>query len=50
MPMTSADRQHRWNILIAFALLYFFWGSTYLAIRMAVMERALLETRQGGRA
>jgi drug/metabolite transporter (DMT)-like permease len=36
--MTPAERQHRWNVVVAFALLYFFWGSTYLAIRLAVRD------------
>ncbi|MBI3580069.1 MAG: EamA family transporter, partial [Ignavibacteriales bacterium] len=32
--MTS---QHtRWNVLAAFAAVYFIWGSTYLAIRFAI--------------
>ncbi len=34
--MTSASRQHRIHVVVAFALLYFFWGSTYLAIRIGV--------------
>jgi drug/metabolite transporter (DMT)-like permease len=36
--MISTERQHRWHVLVAFALLYFFWGSTYLAIRIAVLD------------
>ncbi|HEY1272911.1 MAG TPA: EamA family transporter [Terriglobales bacterium] len=34
--MTSADRQHRWKVILAFGLVYLFWGSTYLGIRIAV--------------
>lgn len=31
--MTS-DRQHRFRVILAFALVYILWGSTYLAIRI----------------
>jgi len=34
--MSPQERQHRLHIVIAFALVYVFWGSTYLAIRVAV--------------
>jgi drug/metabolite transporter (DMT)-like permease len=34
--MTEAQRQHRWSVILAFGLVYFFWGSTYLGIRIAV--------------
>jgi len=34
--MTEAQRQHRSAVILAFALVYFFWGSTYLAIDIAV--------------
>jgi drug/metabolite transporter (DMT)-like permease len=34
--MTQAKRQQRLAIVLAFALVYFFWGSTYLAIDIAV--------------
>jgi len=34
--MTEAERQHRFRIILAFGLVYFFWGSTYLGIRIAV--------------
>ncbi len=34
--MTHAERQHRFRIIVAFALVYLFWGSTYLAIRIGV--------------
>lgn len=35
--MTSA-RPPSWKILLAFAVIYFVWGSTYLAIRVGVRE------------
>jgi drug/metabolite transporter (DMT)-like permease len=34
--MTQAQSQHRFAVIIAFALVYFFWGSTYLGIDIAV--------------
>lgn len=34
--MTPAERQHRWMVFLAFGLVYLFWGSTYLGIRIAV--------------
>jgi drug/metabolite transporter (DMT)-like permease len=34
--MTEAERQHRWRVFLAFGLVYFFWGSTYLGIRIGV--------------
>ena len=34
--MTEAQRQHRWTVILAFGLVYLFWGSTYLGIRIAV--------------
>ena len=34
--MTHAQSQHRFAVIIAFALVYFFWGSTYLGIDIAV--------------
>jgi drug/metabolite transporter (DMT)-like permease len=34
--MTQAQRQHRFAVVFAFALVYFFWGSTYLGIDIAV--------------
>ena len=37
MTSTSA-RPARWKILFAFSLIYFVWGSTYLAIRVGVRE------------
>jgi drug/metabolite transporter (DMT)-like permease len=38
--MTESDRQHRWGIIVAFGLVYLFWGSTYLGIRIAVEQIA----------
>jgi drug/metabolite transporter (DMT)-like permease len=34
--MTEAQRQHRWMVILNFGLVYLFWGSTYLGIRIAV--------------
>jgi drug/metabolite transporter (DMT)-like permease len=34
--MTEAQRQHRFLIILCFGLVYLFWGSTYLGIRIAV--------------
>ncbi|HXM19852.1 MAG TPA: EamA family transporter [Terriglobales bacterium] len=34
--MTQAQRQSRFAVILAFGLVYFFWGSTYLAIDIAV--------------
>ena len=36
--MTQAERHHRLTLLFAFGLVYLFWGSTYLAIDIAVMH------------
>jgi drug/metabolite transporter (DMT)-like permease len=36
--MTQADRRQRYTLLLAFGLVYLFWGSTYLAIDIAVMH------------
>ncbi len=36
--MNPSARQHRWNVFLAFGLVYVFWGSTYLGIRIAVGE------------
>jgi drug/metabolite transporter (DMT)-like permease len=36
--MSLAERQARGKVILAFALLYVFWGSTYLAIRIAVKD------------
>jgi drug/metabolite transporter (DMT)-like permease len=35
---TTAARPASWKILLAFAIIYFVWGSTYLAIRVGVRE------------
>jgi drug/metabolite transporter (DMT)-like permease len=32
----TLDHRHRWFVVLAFALVYVFWGSTYLAIAIAV--------------
>ncbi|PYX81357.1 MAG: EamA family transporter [Acidobacteria bacterium] len=34
--MTEAQRQHRWTVILNFGLVYLFWGSTYLGIRIGV--------------
>ena len=36
--MEATSRQPRWKILLAFAIIYFVWGSTFLAIRVGVRE------------
>lgn len=36
--MGAADRPSTWKILLAFAIIYFVWGSTYLAIRVGVEQ------------
>ncbi|PYX63949.1 MAG: EamA family transporter [Acidobacteria bacterium] len=36
--MTEAQRQQRWMVILAFGLVYLFWGSTYLGIRIAVQQ------------
>ncbi len=36
--MTHAQRQHRFAVMLALGLVYFFWGSTYLGIRIAVEQ------------
>src|SRR5216683_7571092 len=39
MPiMDATPRPRRWKILLAFAIIYFVWGSTFLAIRVGVRE------------
>src|SRR5260370_6535240 len=35
-PMPSAQRPSRWMVILAFGLVYLFWGSAYLAIDIAV--------------
>src|SRR5437763_8057773 len=34
----TASRPARWKILLAFAIIYLVWGSTYLAIRVGVQQ------------
>ncbi len=34
--MSTASPTSRWSVILAFGLVYFFWGSTYLAIDVAV--------------
>ncbi len=36
--METAARPASWKILLAFGIIYFVWGSTYLAIRIGVSE------------
>jgi len=36
--MDRATRPARWQVLLAFAIVYFVWGSTFLAIRVGVRE------------
>jgi drug/metabolite transporter (DMT)-like permease len=36
--MAATPRPPRWQILLAFAIIYLVWGSTFLAIRMGVHE------------
>jgi drug/metabolite transporter (DMT)-like permease len=36
--VTTIARPASWKILLAFAIIYFVWGSTYLAIRIGVRE------------
>jgi drug/metabolite transporter (DMT)-like permease len=36
--MDSAPRPRTWKVLLAFAIIYFVWGSTFLAIRVGVRE------------
>src|SRR5689334_8639057 len=36
--MTSTQPQQRSRIIVAFALLYVLWGSTYLAMRVVVRD------------
>jgi drug/metabolite transporter (DMT)-like permease len=36
--LETVDRPASWKILLAFAIIYFVWGSTYLAIRVGVHE------------
>src|SRR5579863_8937152 len=36
--MESAAHRPTWKILLAYAIIYFVWGSTYLAIRVGVEQ------------
>ncbi|HZW95340.1 MAG TPA: EamA family transporter [Candidatus Eremiobacteraceae bacterium] len=36
--MNATPRPQAWKILLAFAIIYFVWGSTFLAIRVGVRE------------
>jgi drug/metabolite transporter (DMT)-like permease len=36
--VNTGTRPARWKILLAFAIIYLVWGSTYLAIRVGVLE------------
>jgi drug/metabolite transporter (DMT)-like permease len=36
--MTAENDRPRWKTLLAFAIIYFVWGSTFLAIRVGVRE------------
>jgi drug/metabolite transporter (DMT)-like permease len=38
MGMDATTRPQTWKILLAFAIIYFVWGSTFLAIRVGVRE------------
>jgi drug/metabolite transporter (DMT)-like permease len=38
MLWMESPRQPRWKTLLAFAIIYFVWGSTFLAIRVGVRE------------
>ena len=33
-----ANKPQTWKVLLAFAIIYFVWGSTFLAIRIGVRE------------
>src|SRR5512135_2590730 len=36
--MINASRPATWKLLLAFGIIYFVWGSTFLAIRVGVRE------------
>src|SRR5258708_35421663 len=38
MQVKAEARPPTWKILLAFAMIYFVWGSTFLAIRIGVRE------------
>ncbi len=39
LPFVNINRHHRLQVILAFGLVYVFWGSTYLAIGIADQER-----------
>src|SRR5579864_5165337 len=36
--MEATSKPRTWKVVLAFAIIYFVWGSTYLAIRIGVRE------------
>jgi drug/metabolite transporter (DMT)-like permease len=38
LRMDAATQPRAWKVLLAFAIIYFVWGSTFLAIRVGVRE------------
>ena len=36
--MEAKTPRAKWKVLLAFAIIYFVWGSTFLAIRVGVRE------------
>jgi drug/metabolite transporter (DMT)-like permease len=38
VAMETALQPRAWKVLLAFAIIYFVWGSTFLAIRVGVRE------------
>src|SRR5690349_16356225 len=36
--MEATSQPRAWKVLLAFAIIYFVWGSTFLAIRVGVRE------------
>src|SRR5712692_2270294 len=36
--MEATSKPRTWKVLLAFAIIYFVWGSTFLAIRVGVRE------------
>ena len=36
--MNDTNRPATWKVLLAFSIIYFVWGSTFLAIRVGVRE------------
>ena len=36
--MEATPQPRAWKVLLAFAIIYFVWGSTFLAIRVGVRE------------